>query len=192
MARTPSGPKPEAHLTEALQVQQLANAQIAAYHQRLADLRLRCLFTSAEPSGRARGCKRYGRIGVANTTVRYLSRGLNEDGQAGPRESDQVVLVVYGDNWALLRPEGRAALVDHFLEHIERDFHSGRWRLRDHTVQAFREEIERHGPWNASLREAFQAMPKQGDLFSDDAVDDSETEDGVLTEEDQRELEAVR
>lgn len=178
-------PKAELAFAEAREVQGLALGLVReGPHQRLGDLRLRCLFSSASGPARARHCRKFGRIQVLGAEAGYLSRGLDDDGAAGPRDADGVLLVIFQSEWLRLKQPDRVAMVDHFLQHVDRHFHSGRWFLLDHPVADFPEVVKRRGLYLAGLREMQEAMPTQLGLLEPGGADDADGGDRVNGEAD--------
>jgi predicted metallopeptidase len=68
------------------------------------------------------------------------------------------------DEWGRLLASDRRKVIDHELMHFAGlDEDSERWLLVGHDVEAFTEEIKRHGAWTPELR-TFCAAAKQLDL----------------------------
>jgi predicted metallopeptidase len=83
------------------------------------------------------------------------------------------VLEVWKSFWEA-EPHNRDAMIYHELSHIEReDTKKGiRWKVKDHPIEAFPDEIKMFGPWSSHLKSAVEALddfnsevakPVQGD-----------------------------
>jgi hypothetical protein len=134
---------------EADEVADVGRDLIEAYHPHLAEAHIRFLFTSK----RRTKCGRVvlGTAQKASGLTAFFSQQRDDMGALRP--ADFIILVSYGE-WGALNEAGRRALVDHELLHCgmnENDDGSPEWTINGHDVEAFVDEIERHGLWRQDL-----------------------------------------
>ncbi len=57
-------------------------------------------------------------------------------------------------------PQNRQAMIYHNLSHVEReDTKKGiRWRVREHPIEAFPDEVRMFGPWSGELQQMIHAV----------------------------------
>jgi hypothetical protein len=143
---------------DAPEVEELAWTVIKRWHPHLRDARIRYLWREGA-EWRAAG-----------KTV--LAKATKLGAQAGYLSGDfDATVIVDTARWAELNAEQRTALIDHELLHLRQVEDatgalvvqpSGRPVLRvvGHEVEAFVEEIQRHGLWHAELVHAGKAIRK--------------------------------
>lgn len=75
-----------------------------------------------------------------------------------------IILKINGETWHQLSDEQRLALLDHEFMHITVNEETGDLMSLNHDVEAFSDEIRRHGLWRKNLR-LFAEHMTQLDFF---------------------------
>lgn len=110
---------------------------------------------------------------VLNPFERYLSSG---DVDPTVEDGFDLACIVNEELWDYLAvtngAEGRRALVDHLLCHIERqvdDEGTVVWKIAKHPIEEFPDVVRRHGLWRPELRD-FGALVRQLALPTPESV----------------------
>lgn len=151
---------------EAPDVEEIADRIIPEWHPHLEEAVITYLFRVSKSSWASQGRTKLGAAKKLSTEARHLSGDFDAE------------VVVDSFHWNLLDENQREALVDHELCHLvvatdadgqELCRPDGRPRLtiRGHDVEAFADEIRRHGLWRDDLVVAARAvqihLPVAGD-----------------------------
>lgn len=150
---------PQTVITQAHEVERLAQPIIDKHHQHLAGARILYLFTTQE--------RRHHTKTVLATAQKLsaIQRFLSSGEDASSDEGYDFLILVGTVEWSLLTPKQRVALIDHELCHCWAD-ESGAWKLRAHDVEEFSDIVHRHGLWKQDVR-TFATVVHQ--LHLDDA-----------------------
>jgi len=139
-----------ATITHAGDVEQIATRLILEYHPHLIPARILYLFTDAARSKAGRVV--LGSAKRLSALEQFLTREDEEDAQT----AYDFIILMSSEEWQLLTPTQREALVDHELMHCT--VGKNGWALRGHDVEEFREIIERHGFWKQDLQQFADAV----------------------------------
>ncbi len=138
------------------EAEKLGTERIGKYHPHLAEAYILYLFTTARRTRQSKVV--LGSAQKLSDLQRFLSSGNAQDASEG---ADFIILLSQGE-WKDLNEGQRNALVDHELLHCQRNGHdddgSPIWGLRGHDVEAFAEEIRRHGLWKEDVREFAESV----------------------------------
>jgi hypothetical protein len=143
----------------------LADLQLADQHRELADVRIRWVLSSEDPSGK--GCEQLARIVLRKPLERWLGlpgcRFDHEDREvdAAWEDAPAVAIVIPSEVWGRLEGPSKAALVDHLLSHLLVDPETGRISQEAHDVGEFVGVRERHGDWHSALKRFAKARSPQ-------------------------------
>ena len=153
-------------ITECHEAKRVADELIPRHHPHLLDARILYLKTTAE----RKKCDRVRLASAAKLGAlqKYLS-SLHMDArqEASIYRGADFLMLIGEVEWGQLSTTQRVALVDHELLHmkrVEKITDTGveaSWGLRGHTVEAFAEEIERHGLWKSDLRVMAEVMQQR-------------------------------
>jgi len=140
-----------AEYSESQRVEDIARKLIPMYHQHLSKAKIAYVMKERPPEKpgqkmtppRMGKKKAYGKATAVNPLWNCIS------GFDFVLEVDEVY-------WDILDLDGQEALVDHELCHMVMDEKG--WYLKDHDVEAFIAEVQRHGAWRGGMAEFAEAV----------------------------------
>ncbi len=146
-------------LTPAPEVQAIARELIPQYHKHLTQAVIAYVFTNQ--TRHKHGAIVLGTAQKLGVLDRYLSTVTPNALPAAIAPIDFVIIIGQTE-WQELTAAQRKALVDHELCHCTRadDDEEGvpKWGIRAHSVEAFTEEVQRHGLWKPDVLEFGQVI----------------------------------
>lgn len=150
-------------------VAKIAKKLIGKHHTRLADVRIECVYR--DKAATSNGKTVLGKARKMSGLNAFMAREITSDVDADAADPFFVIEIAE-DEWRRMGPAAREALVDHELCHCTAEFdeESGEYKLgiRAHDVEAFAEEVTRHGLWHDELKTFGEAVKEQLGLFDDD------------------------
>lgn len=138
--------------TNAEEVREIATKYINEYHSHLANAPIEYLFNAKTVL--KKGKEVLGEIKLVTGLNAFL---ITRD-YAEPQEQI-FVMIISKSAWDLLadKPQYREAIVDHELQHANRDLDTGALSLLPHDIEEFNDIVRRHGAWKQDIANFLKA-----------------------------------
>lgn len=124
-------------LIDAAEVEPIAKELIGLYHQHLANARIAYVFK--KKASRKNGRTVLGTMGKTNRKFQHFAN------------YDYIMTIAYTE-WTELSAKQKIALVDHELCHAIFDQDNDTYLIQGHTIEEFRQVIDRHGFWMDGIK----------------------------------------
>lgn len=141
---------------EAQEAQQMADELMKTVHNRLKELKIKCLFKEGPPL-QQKGVLLYARVKKVFGLLKYFT------------DSDFIIEISF-DLWKNLNKDAQMAVIDHELCHIvliNRKDGEPKWILQPHDIEEFYEVLERHGCYLKGMERLLSTL-KSGKRKSDE------------------------
>lgn len=158
-------PLTDSKFKPAPEVKRIADVLIAKYHPHLLDPAVQIYYRFVDKAPKKNGKVVYGKA----SKIEGLQASLLE------HDGPIFCVVISKDQWFMLSPSQKEALVDHELCHCElTDEADPKATMRPHDLEEFREIVQRHGLWLDDV----EAMAKTMSLFGDNDWDLNKLREG--------------